>query len=189
MEKHFIYKLTSPSGKIYIGQTNDFNQRMYGHKKGSEKLNTKLYKSIRKYGWDNFSKEIIAETNTKTDANIIEESYIKKYKSNGKNGLNTLITAEGGDVWVGRYDTDEYIEFLDKMKSLNIGKKNPMFGKSHSQSAKQKQKEKAKGRYSLEWFQQRNGIEEGKRLYEDRCKWLKERNMPKGEGGRFISSK
>ena len=61
-----------------------------------------------------------------------------------------------------------------------------MYGKSHSEEAKQKQREKAKGRFSLEWFIDINGKEEGTRLYEERRTWLKNRNLKKDSKGRFI---
>lgn len=188
MDTHYIYKLTSPNGKIYIGQTKDFNQRMNEHKFASTKLKNKLYKSVLKYGWDSFKKEIIGETNGKVNANKLEESFIKAYNSASRANLNTLLTSEGGDVWQGRYDSIEYMEFVEKMQMLTIGDKNGMYGKTHSDEAKQKQKEKAKGRYSLEWFINRNGKEEGEKLYEERRVWLKSRSLKKDESGRFIKS-
>jgi hypothetical protein len=62
-----------------------------------------------------------------------------------------------------------------------------MYGKTHSVEAKLKQKEKAKGRYSLNWFIDRNGKEDGVRLYEERNLWLKNRNLKKDSFGKFIS--
>jgi predicted GIY-YIG superfamily endonuclease len=48
-----IYKLTSPSGKIYIGKTRNFIKRCDQHKKKSEtQCKYPLYNSIRKYGWN-----------------------------------------------------------------------------------------------------------------------------------------
>ena len=47
MEEHIIYKLVSPHGKVYIGQTNNFNGRMAEHKSNSKWRKTKLYNSIR----------------------------------------------------------------------------------------------------------------------------------------------
>jgi len=182
--EYVIYKLTSPNNKIYIGQTNNFNQRMIEHKNCKKK--NKLYNCVRKYGWDSFKKEIIAYTESKDSANILEESLIKQYKSTGHNGLNTRLTAEGGDVWEGRYDSEEYMEFVEKMKKINKGVNNGMYGKSHSNSAIQKQKEKAKGRFSLEWYIDRNGKEEGTRLWEERRVFLKNRNLPKDENGKFL---
>ena len=186
MDIHYIYKLTSPNGKIYIGQTKDFNERMNEHKTASKKIKNKLYKSVIKYGWDSFNKEIIGEAVGKQNANKLEESFIEAYNSASRNGLNTLLTSEGGDVWQGRYDSTEYMEFVEKMQTLTTGDKNGMFGKSHSSEAKQKQKEKAKGRYSLDWFIDRNGKEDGERLYEERRVWLKSRNLNKDSNGRFI---
>jgi group I intron endonuclease len=185
---HYIYKLTSPNGKIYIGQTNNFNGRMAEHKSNSKWRKNKLYNNIRKYGWENFTKEIIAECDTKDNANILEESLILKYKSTGHKGLNTKATAEGGDVWFGRYDSDEYMDFVQRMSEMSKGEKNGMYGKTHSDESKQKLKEKAKGRFSLEWYIERNGNEEGTKMYEERRLWLKSRNLKKDENGRFIKA-
>jgi group I intron endonuclease len=188
MEEYVIYKLTSPNEKVYIGQTNNFNGRMAEHKSNSKWRKTKLYNCIRKYGWDMFTKEIIGNTNTKQNANILEESLIQKYKATGHNGLNTRITAEGGDVWEGRYDTQEYQDFVAKMKEINAGEKNGMYGKTHRQSTMDTMKERAKGRFTLEWYKERNGDVDGERLYEERRVWLKNRNLKKDENGRFIKS-
>ena len=61
-----------------------------------------------------------------------------------------------------------------------------MFGKTDSDEAKALQKQKAKGRFSLEWYKERNGDSEGIRLYEERCYKLKHRNLQKDSKGRFI---
>jgi group I intron endonuclease len=183
-----IYKIVSPKNKVYIGRTNDFNGRMAQHKHNAlvdKKPNT-LYKAIRKYGWDNFTKEIICEVDS-VNAQKVEEEFILAYNSVRK-GYNDTYSGGGGDLWKGRRDTNEYMEYVEKMRNINIGQKNPMFGKSHSDNTKQLQKEKAKGRYSLDWFINRNGPEDGLRLYEERRVWLKNRNLKKDVNGRFISS-
>jgi group I intron endonuclease len=181
-----IYKIVSPKGKVYIGRTNNFENRMAQHKHAAIVLKNSyaLYKAIRKYGWDNFKKEIITEVDD-TIASKIEEEFILAYDS-VKKGYNNSYLGSGGDNWKGRRDTTEYMEWIEKMKIIN--QNNRMHGKTHSSETKQKQKERAKGRYSLEWFQKRNGMEEGKRLYEERRMWLKNRNLPKDEMGRFIKS-
>lgn len=180
-----VYKLTSPNGKVYIGQTNNFNQRMIEHKNCKKK--NKLYNCIRKYGWENFKKEIIGYSETKEMVNELEESLIKLHNATGHKGLNTRLTAEGGDVWVGRYDTEEYMEFVEKMKKSN--QSNRMHGKTHKQSTIVEMKKKAKGRFSLEWYIDRNGKEEGTRLYEERRVFLKNRNLPRDKNGNFIKKK
>lgn len=183
-----IYKITSPIDKVYIGRTNNFNHRMVGHKHNAyvKKMNNSLYKAIRKYGWENMKKEIICEVEHSI-SNKIEEELILAHNS-VKGGYNDTYNGGGGSRWEGRRDTDEYMEFIEKMKKISKGDGNPMFGKSHTDSAKQKQKEKAKGRYSLEWFIYRNGKDEGERLYEERRIWLKSRSLKKDESGRFIKS-
>jgi len=183
--EYVIYKLTSPNGKVYIGQTNNFNQRMIEHKNCKKK--NKLYNNIRKYGWENFQKEIITKVDSQENANLLEESLILKYKSTGHKGLNTRLTAEGGDVWEGRYDTEEYMDFVEQMKKVNRGKNNGMYGKTHKNKTISEMKKKAKGRFSLPWYIDRHGTEEGTRLYEERRQWLKTRNLPKDKNGKFIS--
>ena len=60
---------------------------------------------------------------------------------------------------------------------MNIGNKNPMHGKKHREESKQLQREKAKGRFSLEWFIERNGEEEGRKKYTERREKLKNRKI------------
>lgn len=183
-----IYKIVSPIGKVYIGRTNDFDCRMSSHKCNAitKNLKNSLYKAIRKYGWDNMVKEIICEVEP-TMAQKLEEELILAHNS-VRGGYNDTYKGGGGDIWEGKRDTDEYLEWIQKMKKITLGDNNGMYGKSHSIEAKEKQKEKAKGRYSLEWFKDRYG-DEGESKYEERRMWLKNRNLKKDENGRFIKKK
>ena len=113
----------------------------------------------------------------------LEEELILAHNSVRK-GYNDTYIGAGGDQWKGRRDTDEYMDFIAKMKKVN--QSNRMHGKKHSKSAIQKQKEKAKGRFSLPWYIDRHGKEEGTRLYEERRVFLKNRNLPRDENGNFI---
>ena len=114
-----IYKIVSPKNKVYIGRTNDFNNRMTQHKHNAltKKLNNSLYKAIRKYGWDNMSKQIICEVES-DKACKLEEELISAHNS-VKGGYNDSYLGKGGDVWAGRRDTNEYMEWIEKMKSIN----------------------------------------------------------------------
>lgn len=60
-----IYKITSPSGRIYIGQSEDINRRFHQYKKLNCKKQWLLYKSFVKYGVDNHIFEIIVECDKK----------------------------------------------------------------------------------------------------------------------------
>ena len=59
----YIYKFTNKiNGKIYIGQTNDIEQRKRGHKstafnEKSHDYHCAFHNAIRKYGLDNFDFE------------------------------------------------------------------------------------------------------------------------------------
>lgn len=56
-----IYKITSPSGKIYIGSSTDLNKRQYHYKNLRCKQQRKLYNSLLKYGFENHTFEILEE--------------------------------------------------------------------------------------------------------------------------------
>ena len=186
-----IYKITSPSGKSYVGRTNNFGVRMSEHKSQAynekrNRMHYPLYKAVRKYGWENLKITELVKC-SKEDMYDLEEYYIKKH--NGFEGYNTQRdTTHGGDVWEDRYDTKEYKEFVDKMTKLNSGYKNGMYGKKHSNQAITKQKQKAKGRFSLPWYQDRHGVDEGTELYQARCLALKNRKLKKDQFGRFKSN-
>jgi group I intron endonuclease len=59
MENPVIYKITSPSGKIYIGQSWSWIKRKSVYKRLSCKEQVKIYNSLKKYGYDNHIVEII----------------------------------------------------------------------------------------------------------------------------------
>ena len=182
-----IYKITSPSNKVYIGRTCNFEKRMKEHKVDSGLgSHYSIHQAIRKYGWDNMTREIICEVSHK-QAPIVETEFIKAYDSYNSGYNDTPDGFGGGDTYGD--DVDKINNMKSALKEKMTGKGNPMYGKSHSEEAKQKQREKAKGRFSLDWFIDRNGKDEGERLYEERRQWLKNRNLKKDENGRFVKSK
>jgi group I intron endonuclease len=174
--KQYIYLFTFPNGKYYVGRTDDFSRRLAEHKIAAKKKKRhQLYWAIRKYGWDSIKKEIIAESNSVEDIIALEYDNIVKYDSI-RNGYNmTENTQIGGDNWEGRRDSEEYREFLDHMRIIRSGEGNGMYGKTHREDSKVLLKEKAKGRYSLPWYIERHGEEEGTKKYNERCYKLKNR--------------
>lgn len=188
METEVIYKITSPIGKVYIGRTKNFNGRMAEHKCNALTKNAKgsIHKAIRKYGWDNMKVEIICEVDSTQSRNIEEE--LIRLNNSVKLGYNDTYLGSGGDLWLGRKDSDEYMEWIDKMKIINKGENNGMYGKRHTESTTFIMKQKAKGRFSLQWYIDRNGLRDGTRLYEERCIKLKNRNLQKDKNGKFMKS-
>ena len=93
-----IYKIENIiNGKVYIGLTKATLQyRWARHITESRNVNnTKhLYKSMRKYGVENFRITILAETNSSEELGRLEREYIKQYNStNPLKGYN--LTAGG----------------------------------------------------------------------------------------------
>lgn len=84
-----IYKLTSPNGKVYIGQSLDVLSRWKYYRKGICKEQPKLYHSLKKYGAENFIYEIIEECRDKTHLNEREAFWCELYNSCEK-GLNIM---------------------------------------------------------------------------------------------------
>ena len=90
-----IYKITNIyTNKIYIGQAININRRWTEHKNrafdpNSSSYNTPLDRSIRKYGKEAFTMEIIEECKASLlDTKEIE--YIQKYNCITPNGYNVL---------------------------------------------------------------------------------------------------
>ena len=58
-----IYKITSPTNKIYIGQSINIERRYKEYSKSNCKNQTKLFLSLKKYGFENHKFEIVEECN------------------------------------------------------------------------------------------------------------------------------
>jgi group I intron endonuclease len=94
----YIYKLTSPSGKSYIGQTiQEPPKRFSKHKTKAfqEEGCRALSNAIRKYGWENFTIEII-DTSYEWDLDFLECEYIEMYDTFYPNGYNLTKGGRGG---------------------------------------------------------------------------------------------
>lgn len=119
-----IYKIINLiNGKFYVGKTTKtiekrFQRHFYNHKTG----NTYLYKSMRKYGFDNFRIEIIEET---AHLNEREKYWIDILSPD----YNMTKGGDGGD-------TSNSPNYINAMKIRDIsGTNNPMYGKKRTDSA------------------------------------------------------
>lgn len=87
-----IYKITSPTGKIYIGQSVNVNKRFSGYKRLSNiKKQVKLYNSFLKYGAYNHVFEIIDICDI-IYLNERERYWQDHYDVTGADGLNCRLT-------------------------------------------------------------------------------------------------
>lgn len=110
-----IYKITNPSGLIYIGQTSNLKNRIRFYKKPSGcPTQPALHNSFMKYGFINHSIEVIDIVNIE-EANNKEIYYIQLYDSYN-NGLNSHT---GGTCGFGRGENN-----ISKRKDVRIKNSN-----------------------------------------------------------------
>jgi group I intron endonuclease len=83
-----IYKITSPSGRVYIGQSINIKNRYRVHISSIDGVDTKLTRSFKKYGYESHLFEILSICN-KSQLSELETHYIHKYNSL-EEGLNTI---------------------------------------------------------------------------------------------------
>lgn len=91
-----IYRfINNKNGKQYIGQSHNLMARYKAHKNAANsntnyKTDVLLYRAMRKYGFDNFTYEIIIDDDTLTDdeLNQLEQYYIEFYNTCMPNGYN-----------------------------------------------------------------------------------------------------
>ena len=111
-QTYCIYKHTSPSGKSYIGQTMNYKQRVRAHKNLT--ANATIFASaIKKYGWENFTSEIIKYNLSLDDANAYEAFYIAEH--------NTLVP-NGYNVAVGGLNSKPTNDTKDKIKATQLSR-------------------------------------------------------------------
>lgn len=89
-----IYLLTSPSNKSYVGQTvQTLHNRLTKHKSKAKLTPNEgciaLNYAIRKYGLNNFEKEIILECD-EDELDYYEDYYISEYDTLAPNGYNLM---------------------------------------------------------------------------------------------------
>lgn len=86
----FIYRVTSPDGKVYIGQTVDLKRRLSEYKRGAVDKQPALQKSLKNFGFETHEVEVLFSGSlTKQELNAMEKAYIRKYDSeNPDHGLN-----------------------------------------------------------------------------------------------------
>lgn len=123
-----IYKITSPTGRVYIGQAVDLNRRISGYSMNSTyKKQPKLKNSFLKHGVENHQFDII-EYCSEEELNCSERFWQDEFDVlNG--GLNCVLQ----DCGEKRKVYNE--ELRKKISESKIGDKNPNWGKKMSQEA------------------------------------------------------
>ena len=150
-------EIENPYGFIYI-TTNMVNGKRYiGQKKfcdgwktylGSGKL---LKEAIKKYGKENFERDIVAIAYTKEELDELEIQFIRNYNANDRNKFYNIT--EGGEGGKGLYGelNGMYGKHLSeerkkKLSLINSGENNYFYGKHHTEETRKKISEINKGR-------------------------------------------
>ena len=93
-----IYKITSPSGKSYIGQTQrSLKVRIVQHT-GRGSSCSILKAAITKYGWQNMKTEILLECDNE-HLPMYERHFIQAYDTFGPHGYNATSGGEVGKTF------------------------------------------------------------------------------------------
>lgn len=137
-----IYKITNPQGLVYIGQSYNIHGRYIRYKKLSCKSQCRIYNSLKKYGFENHTFEILQQA-PKEELNQLEINYIWRYDStNREKGLN---------LNKGGYNGNHSEETKDKIRQK-------AFGRKASDETKAKMSLTAKGRTKSEEWKRKIGI-------------------------------
>lgn len=166
-----VYKLTTPSKKIYIGITCQSVEKRWMGGKGYKKCPA-IYKAINKYGWENIQKEIVYENLSEDHAKYLETYLINFYKSNNKKyGYNLT---DGGDGTSGRKfseETKKKLSEINKGRIISEEQREKIrqfnLGKHHSEETKRKMSISHMG----------NKANLGRKLSEERKRQISERQI------------
>lgn len=145
----YIYCITNiVNGKMYVGQTYDYEYRWARHKKDykySYNDSIILYRAFRKYGLENFDFKVVEEC----DDSIMSDkemywiaklnTFVKDTHSNGYNmtrGGEKLLG--DSNPFFGKKHTKEIRAKLSSVASERVGELNGFYGKTHTQKTKDK---------------------------------------------------
>lgn len=174
--EYCVYKHTSPDGRVYIGITSQKPEARWQNGNGY-KGNTYFTRSIKKHGWENFKHEILYIGLSVEDAKQIEINLIATYQSNKRKfGYNIssggessagrhisekqkriiseankgkIVSAETrARLSMASRKTWSNPEFVQHMREINTGEKNPVYGRRMTDADKIKRKAKSVIQYN-----------------------------------------
>lgn len=177
-----IYKATNMiTGKSYIGITNNYARRLNSHRHAKDPYY--FHTAIRKHGFESFIWEILYQSKDEFHTlHEMEPYFIQEYDSY-QNGYNLTLGGDGSYGWKPSEKTKRKISKANKGRFLgktyeeiygesagrlresrrmvalgkdNSGRKNPMFGKNHSEESILLMSEAHKGenhpQYGFRWI-------------------------------------
>lgn len=177
-----IYKITNLiNNKIYIGKDTTSDPRYFGS-------GLLITRSITKYGIENFTKEVIDETDDYEELSKKEIYWIEKYNSADKNiGYNISKGGDGGDTLSNHPDLDLIREKISK----NSPKKGKTYEEAFGEEKSLSYKEKLKQNIHKSILSPQTKLKNKKRWQEynenfkNRCQFIKE-EIDKGNLNEYL---
>jgi len=146
-----IYKITSPSKRVYIGQSVNIFNRIKKYKKGNCEGQIKLHRSILKHGFEKHHFEILCECEV-SELNDKERFYQDLHSAIGIKGLNCRLTGTNDKSGIMSNDSKLKIskstmgKILKDETKLKIGLSHK--NRKHSEQSKSNMSDAHKGNVS-----------------------------------------
>lgn len=126
--KYKIYVYTNKvNGKKYVGQTSRFLRERAGKNGCQYNKSSRFWNAIQKYGWDNFSPEILYDNLTKDEADELEIKTISDLQTtDDKYGYNIALggymcSNPDGRIAVVQFDLNfNYLNRYESLKDAQI---------------------------------------------------------------------
>lgn len=163
---YIIYRHTSPSGKVYIGQTCQHLIKRW-RSDGSGYVHCKyFYNAILKYGWENIKHEILFEGLTKQEADKKEIELITYYK---QLGISYNLT-EGGGGLQGFHHSEETKKLMSQIAKEQ--------GRGPSDQCRKAAREYMLGRHLSEETKQKiSKGNKGKKVSQESCEKIRQAKL------------
>lgn len=136
-----IYKLTSPSGKIYVGQAQSMYKRFQDYRR--PRATKYLKRAILKYGLENMKVGILERNIPLDKLDEREQFYLDTLQPFEDNGYNICRVAS---TTRGRKRPLEELVGISEYRKKMVGELNNFFGKNHTEETKQKIREDRLGK-------------------------------------------
>ena len=160
-----IYKITNPSGRVYIGQSCRIEHRKDQYRRLECKNQIRVYASISKYGWEAHKFEIIHELPQEVaqeTLNTYEVLYWEQYRdckvrmlnikdpgSDGRNSQETIDKIAKALKGNKNASGSRSEEFKEKCKLNRIGKPSNMLNRKHTKETLDKISKANKGKSAI----------------------------------------
>lgn len=160
----FIYKITSPTGRLYVGQTKHIARRinLYKYKivKNVGWKNAMIMNSLQKYGWAAHKFEIIEECGDE-QLSEREKFWIKELNTYCFDNPRNMNMSRGGEDGAKPWMHD--LERRKQQSERFTGEGNPFYGKTHTPEQREK-KSKQVSEYNkkIGWQVPEWGVEKGR---------------------------